>query len=343
MLATAAAWDALALELRFAATGYGMAVVDLADTGWQGPSSASMAAAAVRYVQWMHATAAQAEQVGMQAGAAAAAYEAAFTAVVPPAVVTANRVLLAQLVAANVPAMGALTPAIMATEAEYVEFWAQDAAAMYAYASATQAASMLTPMTMAPATTNEVGLAGQAANGMSPISELNPSTSTMASSLQSGLGNSVALLGSTLGEGASELPELFSSGLGTAMGAPAASLSAPAAALMPAQQRELSLLGGMRAMPEAAAPAHLMPTAALGQATSVGRLSVPQSWATATPAGAPAAAAPDAAVSEAATTGSAPAAAPMLPRAMHSDQLGRTQPGAPGLPRMAVVPRSLVG
>jgi len=48
-----------------------------------------------------------------------AAYEAAFAMTVPPTVVAANRALLLMLIATNF--LGQNTPAIMATEAEYVE------------------------------------------------------------------------------------------------------------------------------------------------------------------------------------------------------------------------------
>jgi PPE-repeat protein len=57
-----------------------------------------------------------------------AAYEAAFAMTVPPPVIAANRALLLMLVATNF--LGQNTPAIMATEAEYAEMWAQDAGAM---------------------------------------------------------------------------------------------------------------------------------------------------------------------------------------------------------------------
>ena len=81
------------------------------------------------YVVWMTTTAGQAEETGAQAKAAAAAYEAAFVMTVPPPVIAANRALLMALIATNF--FGQNTPAIMATEADYVEMWAQDAAAMY--------------------------------------------------------------------------------------------------------------------------------------------------------------------------------------------------------------------
>jgi hypothetical protein len=49
----------------------------------------SMAAAAAPYVTWMNGSAAQAEETANQARAAAAAYETAFAATVPPPVIEA--------------------------------------------------------------------------------------------------------------------------------------------------------------------------------------------------------------------------------------------------------------
>ncbi|MGH3553089.1 MAG: PPE family protein, partial [Mycobacterium sp.] len=93
MLAAAAAWDGLAAELGFAAAGYGSVISELTSAPWVGPASASMVAAAAPYVNWLSATAAQAEQTASQARAAVAAYEAAFAMTVPPPVIAANRVL----------------------------------------------------------------------------------------------------------------------------------------------------------------------------------------------------------------------------------------------------------
>jgi PPE-repeat protein len=49
----------------------------------------------------------------------------------------------------------------MATEAEYIEFWAQDAAAMYGYAASSAAATVLTPYQAPPNTTNPEGVLNQ--------------------------------------------------------------------------------------------------------------------------------------------------------------------------------------
>ena len=101
MLAAAEAWDALAAELHSVANSYQSVVSGLTAGPWMGPASASMSAAAASYAAWLRATAAQAEETGAQAKSAAAAYQAAFTATVPPPMVAANRSLLSTLIATN--------------------------------------------------------------------------------------------------------------------------------------------------------------------------------------------------------------------------------------------------
>ena len=114
MLAAASAWDGLAAELQSTAASYRAAISELTGGPWLGSSSASMAAAATPYLDWMTTTAGQAEQTATQARSAAAAYEAAFAMTVPPAVIAANRSLLMTLIATNV--LGQNTAAIAATE-----------------------------------------------------------------------------------------------------------------------------------------------------------------------------------------------------------------------------------
>jgi PPE-repeat protein len=161
MLDAAAAWDDLSAELSSTAASYASEVDALTGGPWHGPSSESMAAAAATYVEWMNTTAAQAEEAGSQAKAAVAAYEAAFAATVPPQVIEANRALLMMLIATNI--IGQNTPAIAATEAHYMEMWAQDATAMYGYAGSSAGASVLTPFAEPPQTTNPASTAQQSA------------------------------------------------------------------------------------------------------------------------------------------------------------------------------------
>lgn len=190
LLDAAAAWDELAAELQTTGASYSSTVETLTTGPWTGPSSMAMAAAAAPYVAWIHATAAQAEEAGAQAKLAASAYEAAFAATVPPPVIAANRALLATLIATNI--LGQNTPAIAATETQYMEMWAQDAAAMYAYTASSASASALAPFSEPPKTTNDSAGATQAAavtqssaqSGSNTASQLSQLSTTMQPAVQ---------------------------------------------------------------------------------------------------------------------------------------------------------------
>ncbi|ANR92882.1 PPE family protein [Mycobacterium avium subsp. hominissuis] len=183
LLAAAAAWHGLAAEMHSAAASYGSAIAELR-TLWHGPSSTAMAAAAAPFIAWLDGTAVQAEQTAAQATAAAAAYDSVFAATVPPPVIAANRALLASLIATNV--LGQNTPAIAATEAHYAEMWAQDAAAMYAYAGASAVATRLTPFGAPPQTADANAAADQSAAAASALQ------SSTASSVESALSQAVS-------------------------------------------------------------------------------------------------------------------------------------------------------
>ncbi|VBA35189.1 PPE family protein PPE26 [Mycobacterium attenuatum] len=161
MVAAASAWNGLASELTSAAAGYEKVIMTLHEEYWSGPASALMTEAVAPYVAWMKATASQAEQAAAQARMAVAAYETAMSSVVPPPLIAANRVQLATLLARNV--FGQNTAAIAAVEAQYGEMWAQDAAAMYVYAGSSANAAQVTMFTAPPHTTNPTAATTQAA------------------------------------------------------------------------------------------------------------------------------------------------------------------------------------
>jgi PPE-repeat protein len=321
MLAAASAWDGLAGELQSTAASYESVVAGLTGGPWLGPSSASMAAAAAPYVEWMTATAGQAEQAATQARAAAAAYETAFAMTVPPPVIAANRSLLMTLVATNI--LGQNTPAIAATEAQYSEMWAQDAAAMYGYAGSSASASTLTPFTPPPPTTNPAGVAGQAATVPQAIMSSGPQAITaMPQALQSLASVPAAAADPPASDALSalllaltaiavpltaiDIPVAATSATASSVSATASFTSAamnyrgflinadrdyaqgkgpytgygPGAQMLP--QWFFGGFGNVGAPSTAAASAPV--GAGLGQATSVGALSVPQGWASAAPA-----------------------------------------------------------
>ncbi|WP_459966281.1 PPE family protein, partial [Mycobacterium sp. MUNTM1] len=161
LMAAASAWSALAAELNSAALSYENVITSLSSEEWTGTASAAMAQAAAPYAAWMTATAAQAEEAATQARSAAAAYETALASSVPPPLIAANRMQSQQLQATNV--LGQNTPLIAQLEAQYGEYWAQDAGAMYSYAGQSSSATKVTQFQKAPEVTNPSGQANQAA------------------------------------------------------------------------------------------------------------------------------------------------------------------------------------
>ena len=155
MVAAASAWTGLAAELNSTATACGEVVTALVSNKWMGPAAIAMVDAFTPHVAWLSTTAAQAEQAASQAQAAAAAFETAFAAMVPPPQIAANRIQLAQLVVTNI--FGQNNAAIAATEAQYGQMWAQDAAAMYSYAGSSATATNMAPFTSPTQTTNPAG------------------------------------------------------------------------------------------------------------------------------------------------------------------------------------------
>ncbi len=192
LMAAASSFSNLSSELTSNAASYESIISQLTGSEWTGPSSEAMAASAQPYISWLTTTAAQLQVAATQATASAAAYEAAFSASIPPPVILANRTALATLVATNI--LGQNTPAIAANEAVYGEFWAQDAAAMYAYAaSASTASGTLTPLTPPAQNTNPAGVSQQAA-AVSSAAGNNGASSALSQTLGSlqGASNAVA-------------------------------------------------------------------------------------------------------------------------------------------------------
>jgi PPE-repeat protein len=317
LMATASAWDSLASHLESFATGYSSTIASLQGQAWTGPASEAMASAAAPYAAWATNTGAQVEHAASQARAAAAAYETAHTAVVPPALVSANRTRLAQLVASNL--FGQNTPHIAATESDYAGMWAQNTHAMYGYATSASSASQLPPFEQPPETTNPAGGAAQAgaaasaagASGSSHSQFLSQLLSAVPQQLQ-GLASSsptpdTSIIDGLLGPvdnfktafGPTEISwaamrTVGSFGsffiniaklLGTGAAAPAASSSAgmTAGAAEAAPSAVMAGTGAAGVAGSGTAGVGNAVLASLGEATPVGQLSVPQTWAEATP------------------------------------------------------------
>lgn len=286
MLAAAAAWEKLAADLYSTAASYSAVIAGLTADGWQGPSSLSMAAAAATYVTWLSGVATEAEQAASQAQAAASAFETAFAATVPPPVIATNRAQLAMLVATNF--LGIKTPAILATEAQYAEMWAQDAAAMYGYAGSSAAAATLTPFTAPQQNTNPAGLSAQSAAVSKSIgSSTAPSIDTIIQQVLADINN--ALSPDHINSGISAFAtipsiilsaaSLFSSSGTTAADSTAAALTDVSAGL----SKVASTFGSVGAAFGSAQLGGSV-SAGMGRAATVGALSVPPAWGTLTSA-----------------------------------------------------------
>ncbi len=227
LMAAASAWSELAADLESTAASYQAVLAQLSGAAWSGPTSLRMAAATAPYVDWLATTAGQAAQTAGQAQFAAAAYEGAFASTVPPAIIAANRALLAALVATNF--LGQNTPAIMATEAHYMEMWFQDGLTMDTYATTSQQAVVLPEQTPAPNTSDGGTSANVAAAAQTVTNSLTNSATQLMTTLQNlapGLTTQTGATTSTNGlSGAAA-----GSHAASAIGAAAAPASAPAAA-----------------------------------------------------------------------------------------------------------------
>lgn len=317
LITAAAAWDQVASELSSAATSYQSVISGLTAGSWSGPASTAMAAAAAPYVEWMIATAELAKQTANQARSAAAAYQTAFAAMIPPPLITANRMLLASLVSTNV--LGQNGGAIASVEAEYGEMWAQDAAAMYEYRAASAAATQLTPFRAVRRTTNPSGSASQAgavsqassaasqsvfsqaaAQSTNPLQELadvidefnaTPLGSSLNSLLLSIGADNMAISGPVLATSgfsffmqplmALALPNMGAAG-GLVAPAPGG-LVAPASSVTAAPAGASALAASIGPSAASAGLGGSEVAAGLGRAASVGSLSVPQAWGNAAP------------------------------------------------------------
>ncbi|WP_009977040.1 PPE family protein, partial [Mycobacterium avium] len=247
-----------------------------------------------------------------QATAAASVYESAFAAVVPPAEIATNRARLTMLLASNV--FGQNSAAIAAAEAEYGQMWAQDAAAMFGYASASAAATRLAPFTEPPKTTNDAGIAAQAA-ALGEATGLGAGTAAAdATAPPSGI---ISQLLEALGNASRGYMDFWDQVLNTLTGSPLAgttwqntfgiladigrfstvandSMSPINLAMtefkmfykLPVEGLDIpkSALGAGLGLRSAGAGLTGAVSVGVGEANSVGRLSVPPTWASATPA-----------------------------------------------------------
>lgn len=178
LLEAAAAWTNLAAELSTSATATHSVITNLGST-WTGMGSATATSSVAPYVAWLEQASANATQNAALATQAAALFEAARSASVPPPVIAANRAMLLALISTNF--FGQNTPAIAATEAQYEAMWAQDGAAMDTYNASAQANNNLMQVQSAPpnsAQATQPGSATDSSGAPVPPTTTPPTTGT---------------------------------------------------------------------------------------------------------------------------------------------------------------------
>jgi PPE-repeat protein len=270
MMDAARAWGALGAQIGDMARSYRAEIAQL-DGGEPSASTTALTDAVAPYLAWLDATAALARQTAIQATAAAGAYGLARAAVVSPRVIDANRRRRISLTAGN--CLGQLSPAVAEAEADYERMWAQNAAAMYAYARAS--AGVLAPFSSPPPCTHPREPTGVTRPSRGWTLTVAPEVITTGRQVISTISDALdALSSSPLATfDASLLPA-------TAPLSKLSSLSAPRDVAL----KHLSSLNKAAALCRAAVmcspglTTHAAPRVRIGGGAAVGILSVPRAW-----------------------------------------------------------------
>jgi PPE-repeat protein len=167
-----------------------------------GSGGGGMVSAASPMSAWLGTAGAHAGAAAATVQGAIAGYSTAVASTIPHPVVIENRLREAALVASNI--LGQNTPAIAEAEAEYGEFWTQNASAMMGYLATTTAAVDALSVPLPPLTdmTSPVG----AASGLAGL-------------VSEGIGSGIQALGSGVSAGGQGISSAVGSGLGTAVSA----------------------------------------------------------------------------------------------------------------------------
>ncbi len=266
ILAAGAAWDRLAGEVYDVAAAYDSMAARMADGG-RGAAATAIGETAARHIEWLRATAAHAKQTAAMATTSADAYQTAVAAMVPPALIVANRASRKPLVATN--CLGQCAPAIASAEAQYEKMWVQDAAAMYAYADASAAATTM------PSVTSPPTVAGPPSRGPGAPEDTSTEAPAMSREVISAAGQVISLLPQALKGLSSASPQRFDATI-LSMSAPLSKLSSlrlgfAKDASVPIAVAIMGAAMGVNVHRSAV-------IAGFGRGASIGSLSVPHSW-----------------------------------------------------------------
>lgn len=280
MMDAAKAWGVLGDQLSDMARTCRAAISTLDSVDGSASATAIIHAFAA-YVAWLDATAAQARQTAIHATEAAGAYGLTLAAVVAPPVIDANRLRRTLLAATN--CLGQSSAAIADADTDYERMWAQDAAAMYAYARASAGIWKLTPFDSPPPST-----------GLGENSRQGPGSREPSRNWRLTVAPEVIATGRQVISTISEALDALSSSPMTTFDASLLSITAPLSRLSALSApldfalNHLSALNKAAALsraaimwslrPGAGLTDHATPRASLGSGAAIGVLSVPQAW-----------------------------------------------------------------
>lgn len=288
LLAAAAALNSLATELGTTATGWTNELAMLTGSaGWTGTGASAATASAQTYISWLTTTQAEVEQAATQATASAAAFETAYMSVASPAVIAANRAAYAAALAA----MPFSAATVATLETQYDAMWAQDVAAMGVYQSTSLAASAVPAIVGPDGSVNAISTAAPAATAAATPAAT--SASSLFSSVDGFLGT--PSVENTINGAVNTSAWFVMNAIPTAISLGHTLGSVPSIAVsdvVPADGAGIteglmvgSVSGGGIGMGGAGGLAGAASSASLGEASMVGKLSVPPGWsAAATPA-----------------------------------------------------------
>ncbi|ALL56307.1 PPE family protein [Mycobacterium haemophilum DSM 44634] len=156
IVAAATQWSDLATQLSTTAEGV-QSVLQTLLPSFRGVAAEALTRRVGPYVEWLTTTAASAQRIAIQLGAAAKAYETARATTVPPLTVYANRAQTIALKAFNW--FGQFSTMIADKDADYDRMWDENATAMATYHSqVVDVIGQTLPFEAAPKLVSDVGL-----------------------------------------------------------------------------------------------------------------------------------------------------------------------------------------
>jgi PPE-repeat protein len=157
LLDAAAGHESIADMLLAEMAAMGLNVTSTAAVSWQGPGGQMMTMSASEFILLCETASVWARISMMQASEVAMAHSSALESMIPAEVVVTNRSTQTTLVATNW--FGIHSPAIASLEAEYQEFWIQNATARTGYGSvvSTALAALGAPAPFSPDAANPLG------------------------------------------------------------------------------------------------------------------------------------------------------------------------------------------